>query len=71
VTGEDLIQRDDDKEEIVQGRLKVYHDQTEPLIAYYRNWSEKAGEATAPKYVYVPGVGTVDDIRGKVFEGLA
>ena len=71
VTGEDLIQREDDKEEIVQGRLKVYHDQTEPLIAYYRNWAEKAGEASAPKYVYVPGVGSVDDIREKVFEGLA
>ncbi|MDN2658529.1 adenylate kinase [Neptunomonas sp. CHC150] len=71
VTGEDLIQREDDKEEIVQGRLKVYHDQTEPLIAYYRNWADKAGEASAPKYVYVPGVGSVDDIREKVFEGLA
>ncbi|WP_370060201.1 adenylate kinase [Neptunomonas phycophila] len=71
VTGEDLIKREDDKEEIVQGRLKVYHDQTEPLIAYYRNWAEKAGEASAPKYVYVPGVGSVDDIREKVFEGLA
>jgi adenylate kinase len=71
VTGEDLIQREDDKEEIVQGRLKVYHDQTEPLIAYYRNWAEKAGEASAPKYVYAPGVGSVDDIREKVFEGLA
>jgi len=71
VTGEDLIQREDDKEEIVQGRLKVYHDQTEPLIAYYRNWAEKAGEASEPKYVYVPGVGSVDDIREKVFEGLA
>jgi adenylate kinase len=70
VTGEDLIQRDDDQEEIVKGRLNVYHEQTEPLISYYRGWVEE-NAATAPKYVYVPGVGSVDDIRDKVFEGLA
>lgn len=70
VTGEDLVQRDDDKEETVCARLKVYHDQTEPLISYYRGWTEQ-DPAGAPKYVYVPGVGSVDGIRDKVFAGLA
>lgn len=69
-TGEELVQREDDKEETVRQRLKVYHEQTEPLISYYRGWNEE-DSSTAPKYVYVPGVGSVDDIRDKVFEGLA
>ena len=50
-------------------RLKVYHEQTEPLISYYRGWNEQGG-AGAPRYVYVPGVGSVEDIRDKVFTGL-
>lgn len=70
VTGEELVQRDDDKEDIVRGRLNVYHDQTAPLIDYYKGWKTEDA-TTAPKYVYVAGVGTVDDIRNKVFEGLA
>lgn len=70
VTGEDLVQRADDQEEIVRGRLNVYHDQTAPLISYYKGWGEKDA-ATAPKYVYVAGVGSVNDIRDKVFAGLA
>jgi adenylate kinase len=69
VTGEDLVQRADDAEDIVRGRLNVYHEQTAPLIAYYKGWSE-SDPATGPKYVYVPGVGSVDDIRDKVFQGL-
>ncbi len=69
-TGEELVQREDDKEETVRQRLKVYHEQTEPLISYYRGWNEE-DPSSAPKYVYVPGVGSVDDIRDKVFEGLA
>ena len=69
VTGEPLIQRDDDKEETVRARLKVYHDQTEPLIAYYSKWAEQGG-AGAPKYVKIRGIGSVDDIRTKIFEGL-
>ena len=69
VTGEPLIQRDDDKEETVRARLKVYHDQTEPLIAYYSKWAEQGG-ADAPKYVKIRGIGSVDDIRTKIFEGL-
>ena len=70
VTGEDLVQRADDVEDIVRDRLRIYHDQTAPLISYYKGWVE-AKEANAPKYVYVEGVGSVDDIRDGVFAGLA
>jgi adenylate kinase len=70
VTGEELVQREDDQEDTVRQRLKVYHDQTEPLISYYRGWAEQDAE-NAPRYVYVPGVGSVEDIRDKVFAGLA
>ena len=69
VTGEDLVQREDDKEETVRLRLNVYHDQTKPLISYYRGWTE-TDAATAPRYVYVEGVGSVDQIRDRVFAGL-
>ena len=69
VTGEPLIQRDDDKEETVRKRLEVYHDQTEPLIDYYKNW-ENSGEAGAPKYVRIEGVGKVEEIRNQVFSAL-
>ncbi|MFZ1574715.1 MAG: adenylate kinase [Chromatiaceae bacterium] len=69
VTGEDLIQRDDDQEDTVKARLKVYHDQTEPLIAYYSKWSADGG-AGAPKYVKVQGIGGVDEIRDRIFNGL-
>lgn len=68
-TGEDLVQRDDDKEETVLKRLAVYHEQTEPLIEYYSTWSN-SGEAGSPKYVKVEGVGSVEDIRDKIFSGL-
>ncbi len=70
VTGEDLVQRVDDNEETVRDRLNVYHDQTAPLISYYKNWGS-ADASSAPKYVYVAGVGTVSDIRDKVFAALA
>ena len=68
-TGEALILRDDDKEETVRERLKVYHAQTEPLIAYYSAWAEKGGEG-APSYVRVDGVGEMDVIRDKIIAGL-
>ncbi|MCK4743253.1 MAG: adenylate kinase [Sulfuriflexus sp.] len=68
-TGEDLVQRDDDKEATVLKRLEVYHEQTEPLIEYYSNWST-SGETGSPKYVKVEGVGSVEDIRDKIFAGL-
>lgn len=66
VTGEDLIQRDDDKEETVKERLKVYHDQTEPLIDFY----SKEADAGNCKYVKIDGIGSVDDIRDAIFNGL-
>ncbi len=69
VTGEDLIQRDDDKEETVKKRLDVYHAQTEPLVKYYGDWG-KSGEPGAPKYVKVAGVGKVDGIRDSIFAAL-
>ncbi|HIE00349.1 MAG TPA: adenylate kinase [Thiotrichaceae bacterium] len=68
-TGEDLVQRDDDKEETVRKRLKVYHEQTEPLIEYYSKWSQSS-EANAPKYVGIKGVGKVEEIRDTIFKAL-
>ena len=69
VTGEDLIQRKDDEVETVSKRLEIYHSQTSPLITYYQAWA-KTGEAVAPKYRRVEGVGSVDEIRAKVFGEL-
>ncbi len=68
-TGEDLIQREDDQEETVLARLKVYHDQTEPLIEYYSSWAE-SGDEKAPKYIKINGVGSVDEIKENIFKGL-
>ncbi len=68
-TGEPLIQRDDDKEDTVRARLKVYHDQTEPLISYYSAWADKGGEG-APRYIRVDGVGGVEAIRDQIIAGL-
>ena len=69
VTGEPLVQRDDDKEATVRKRLEVYHDQTEPLIDYYKNW-QSAGQAGAPQYVRIEGVGKVEEIRDLIFSAL-
>jgi len=66
VTGEDLIQRDDDKEETVRARLKVYHDQTEPLVDFY----QKEANAGALKYVKINGIGKVEGIRDQIFAAL-
>jgi adenylate kinase len=70
VTGEPLIQREDDKEETVKRRLAVYHDQTEVLVAYYNEWaaSHRPG---APKYRKIAGVGTVEAIRALAFAALS
>ncbi len=70
VTGEDLVQRADDNEETVRDRLKVYHDQTAPLIDYYKSWAAADADA-APKYNYIAGVGSVEDIRDAVFAELS
>lgn len=69
VTGEELIQRDDDKEETVKKRLEVYHSQTEVLVGYYTHWA-KTGEAGAPQYRKISGVGPVDEIRERAFAAL-
>jgi adenylate kinase len=65
-TGEDLIQRDDDREDTVRARLEVYHDQTKPLISFY----SKEAEQGACKYVKIDGVGSVEQIREAIFAGL-
>ena len=69
VTGEDLVQRDDDKEDTVRKRLDVYQAQTRPLVDYYGNWA-KTGDAKAPKYRKISGVGSVDEIRGRILDAL-
>jgi adenylate kinase len=69
VTGEDLIQREDDKEETVRKRLEVYSQQTRPLVDYYSNWA-KAEPAAAPKYRDISGVGTVDEITQRALAAL-
>ena len=69
VTGEDLVQRDDDKEETVKKRLDVYHAQTKPLVAYYSTWAE-SGTANAPKVRKILGLGAVDEITARAFDAL-
>ncbi len=70
VTGEPLVQRDDDKEETVKKRLDVYHEQTEPLITYYQDYAN-SNDANAPKYNTIQGVGGVEDIRDQIFAHLS
>lgn len=69
VTGEALVQRDDDKEETVKKRLEVYHSQTKPLVDYYGQWAA-SGEANAPQYRKIAGVGSVEEITQAVFGAL-
>jgi len=68
-TGEDLIQRDDDREETVRKRLEVYHAQTKPLVEYYSRWAKE--EAKAPRYKRVSGQGSVNEIRDRALSALA
>jgi adenylate kinase len=70
VTGEPLVQRDDDKEETVKKRLEVYAAQTRPLVDYYAGWA-KSDPAIAPKYRAVKGSGSVEEITARVLEALA
>lgn len=69
LTGEPLVQRDDDKEQTVRHRLQVYRDQTRPLVDYYSAWAST--DAKAPRYRKVEGVGSVDEIKNKIFKALA
>jgi len=70
VTGEALVQRDDDKPETVKKRLDVYHNQTEVLVGYYNNWAQ-SGASGAPKYRKIEGVGPVEEIRDRAFAALS
>jgi adenylate kinase len=69
VTGEDLIQREDDQKEVVMKRLEVYHEQTEPLIAYFQTWRE-SGDGAAPKFVRIDGIGDVERVRDDIIAAL-
>jgi adenylate kinase len=69
VTGEDLIQRDDDREETVLKRLEVYHAQTKPLVDYYSQWAA-SGAPGAPKVRKIAGLGSVDAITARAFDAL-
>ena len=68
-TGEDLIQRDDDKEETVRKRLSVYQNQTRPLVDYYSKWAA-TGDAKAPRYARISGMGSVDEITSRALAAL-
>jgi adenylate kinase len=70
VSGEPLVQRDDDKEETVRKRLQVYHQQTKPLVEYYSSWA-KMGDPAAPRYVVVNGQGPVDEVKQRILGSLA
>jgi adenylate kinase len=69
VTGEPLVQRDDDKEATVKKRLKVYHEQTEPLVSYYSEWAS-SGDEHAPSVHRIDGVGGVEEVRDRIFHAL-
>ena len=69
VTGEPLVQREDDKEETVKKRLQVYSDQTRPLVDYYSNWA-KAEPQAAPQYRAISGTGSVEEITARAFAAL-
>lgn len=69
VTGDPLIQRDDDKEDVVRHRLEVYHNQTEALVKFYSDLA-KSGDKTAPQYRAISGLGTIDEITARVFDAL-
>lgn len=69
VTGEPLIQRDDDREETVRKRLEVYQAQTRPLVDYYSTWAAQGG-AGAPQYRCIAGTGAVEAIRERAFDAL-
>jgi adenylate kinase len=70
VTGEDLIQREDDYEKAIRTRLDIYHAQTTQLAEYYSAWAD-SGDPRAPKYQKLDGSGSVDEIRERIFAALA
>jgi adenylate kinase len=68
-TGEPLVQRDDDREDTVRRRLEVYRAQTRPLVEYYTRWAA-TGDALAPRYERISGLGAVEEIRDRAFKAL-
>ena len=68
ITGGELIQRVDDNETIVRGRLKIYHQQTEPLVKYYRNDADKP--ETGTKFIAINGVGTLEEVKDRITTAL-
>lgn len=76
ITGEDLIQRQDDRADTVKKRLEVYHEQTKPLVEYYLAWERselsqgKCGNIRAPHCINIPGIGSVESIRDRIFNAL-
>ncbi|CCU71369.1 adenylate kinase [Thalassolituus oleivorans] len=69
-TGDELVQRPDDEEDTVRKRLAIYHDQTAPLVSFYKKLEAEKGDS-APKYSHIPGVGSLNDITAKVLAALA
>ena len=69
ITGEPLIQREDDREDVVRNRLQVYHSQTRAVVEYFRGWAA-TGQPGAPVYRSVNGIGSVDEVRQRVFDAL-
>ena len=70
ITGEELVQRPDDEAATVTTRLAVYHEQTKPLVEYYQAWA-KSGDIHAPHCINIPGIGSVNTIRERIFSALA
>ncbi len=68
ITGEELVQRADDNENTVRSRLEVYHEQTQPLVDYYQSWMNENDDA--PKYSAANGVGSLDEVRDRVYANL-
>jgi adenylate kinase len=69
VTGESLMQREDDKEATVRKRLAIYHQQTQPLLKYYRDWMQ-SGDSHAPQYHSINGVGTLHEVQERILQSL-
>jgi len=70
ITGEALVQREDDREDTVRNRLKIYHEQTEPLVEFYKNYAKNEPDK-APKYASVSGVGSLEDVQKRLVEALS
>ncbi|NYT52586.1 MAG: adenylate kinase [Candidatus Vesicomyosocius endoextente] len=68
ITGEKLVQRSDDSENTVKSRLDIYHNQTQPLVNYYQSWMNK--DSNAPKYAAAIGIGTLDEVRDRIYKQL-